>query len=1047
MGAVLALMLALYAVPAASAVQSDEQLVRFDVAAQPMAPALEALAREAGIEILFDRTVLGARRTMALHGRMTPAKALARLLAGSGLAARRTAGGAYVIVRPASGEEQAPAPAELVTAANRGPPRPPDPLAVAEVLIVGRRSLDADIPRNADDIQPYQISSRAEISASQAQSVEDFFRSRLPADAQSIAMVQAPVLNNASTQSRIDLHGLGSGQTLVLVDGHRMPSAPAYDDFLQPDLNGIPLAAIDRIETLTSTAGGIFGPGATGGVINVVLRRDVNGVELGAMAGATDKGDGRRWRLDAMAGGRFFDGRTRVTLALSETDDAGLAQGDRNFTEIARLNRQRSGVSTGFGPPVSNAINIVSQEGEALQLSDANGGGVLNGSHDFIPYGVEGVTAMLASLKANAGSTFDSSLSPDGHGRLASLVTRARTRSAVFSLRQEITPDFEVFVDGLYLDSFGTATGKSQFSRGVAVPEGQYGNPFAQDVYVSFPLPGASADTTNHALTTRATFGVIRRLGHGWTSEADLTIGRAAVDIRIPLVTDFEDDAGAPVFDRLGANLFSGASIKTLLSTLPTLKDDRADSVDNLSDINLRLAGPVTRLPGGALMLTLLGELRRETNPGETFESVNYGFTRVGSQEEVVGSFYGEARAPLIHRNEGGPFSGLELQLAVRGDAYDVTLPVFNEQLLIPGGGSTAVSSRHQTIAVTAGFRIFPFEGLELRGSYATGFLPPAPYQIVPARFETPQQDNAGLPPDPRRGGAALGSQSAFITDYNGSPALAPEKAVSLSAGLVFTPERINGLRLSIDYTRIDKSREIRDPSGGDEYVWLLAHEAAFPGRVTRAPLTANDIVAGYTGGVITSVDFSPLNIGRSTLDTVDFNLDYRHGTPLGMMELYAQATWTPRFERQDDPYKPAFDTVGYIDGPLEWRGDIGGRLRRGPWTFELNAQLLSSYRVSFGATDELSRLEGEANTRLQGGDKVPWQGYLDGQVMFQPQDTRLRIGLGVRNLLDARPPLVFIPLTPQILNTDVTPDEGIGYSPYGDPRGRRFELSIVKRF
>ncbi len=52
------------------------------------------------------------------------------------------------------------------------------------------------------------------------------------------------------TRSRIDLRGVGAQRTLVLIDGRRLPSLPDASTFDQGDLNGVPLGAIERIETL-----------------------------------------------------------------------------------------------------------------------------------------------------------------------------------------------------------------------------------------------------------------------------------------------------------------------------------------------------------------------------------------------------------------------------------------------------------------------------------------------------------------------------------------------------------------------------------------------------------------------------------------------------------------------------------------------------------------------------------------------------------------------------------------------------------------------------
>src|SRR3546814_10763655 len=86
--------------------------------------------------------------------------------------------------------------------------------------------------------------------------------------------------NILGDKSAINLRGLGENQTLILVDGRRLSSLSAGFSPGQPNLNGIPLAAVERIEVLQTTASAIYGGSAPGGVINVVLRRGYEGGEV-----------------------------------------------------------------------------------------------------------------------------------------------------------------------------------------------------------------------------------------------------------------------------------------------------------------------------------------------------------------------------------------------------------------------------------------------------------------------------------------------------------------------------------------------------------------------------------------------------------------------------------------------------------------------------------------------------------------------------------------------------------------------------------------------
>lgn len=92
--------------------------------------------------------------------------------------------------------------------------------------------------------------------------------------------------------SDIDIHGLGSNRTLVLIDGRRAPKDPTSGQV--QNLNIIPLAAVDHIEVLTDGASAIYGSDAIGGVVNVILRKDFQGVEFKYGAGDPSRFGGEK---------------------------------------------------------------------------------------------------------------------------------------------------------------------------------------------------------------------------------------------------------------------------------------------------------------------------------------------------------------------------------------------------------------------------------------------------------------------------------------------------------------------------------------------------------------------------------------------------------------------------------------------------------------------------------------------------------------------------------------------------------------------------------
>src|SRR4030095_4425848 len=90
-------------------------------------------------------------------------------------------------------------------------------------------------------------------------------------------------------QANVQLRGLGSTSTLVLIDGKRL--IPANGTGVV-DLNIIPASLIESVEIITGGASAVYGSDAVAGVVNFKLKRNFDGVELDAQWGQTDRGDG-----------------------------------------------------------------------------------------------------------------------------------------------------------------------------------------------------------------------------------------------------------------------------------------------------------------------------------------------------------------------------------------------------------------------------------------------------------------------------------------------------------------------------------------------------------------------------------------------------------------------------------------------------------------------------------------------------------------------------------------------------------------------------------
>src|SRR5690606_15570048 len=119
-----------------------------------------------------------------------------------------------------------------------------------------------------------------------------------------------------------------------------------------------------------------------------------------------------------------------------------------------------------------------------------------------------------------------------------------------------------------------------------------------------------------------------------------------------------------------------------------------------------------------------------------------------------------------------------------------------------------------------------------------------------------------------------------------GSPGLKPEQSESVSAGAIFTPRFLPELRLSVDYTRIEKIDEIQTPSNA----FLFEYEDQLPGRIIRGDNLPGD-PAGWAGPVLV-FDLTRVNIAKTSVEAFDFQVDYNLDLRrLGAMRIYALVT------------------------------------------------------------------------------------------------------------------------------------------------------------
>lgn len=138
--------------------------------------------------------------------------------------------------------------------------------------------------------------------------------------------------NNPGTgTATLNLRGLGSTRTMVLVNGRRWMF---YDTSQVVDLNTIPNFLLDSVDVVTGGASAVYGSDALAGVVNFRLK-DVEGIEMGGQYSLTERGDGARYQLYGAIGTSFDDGRGRATVYAEYYNRDSIFQGDRDFSYYA----------------------------------------------------------------------------------------------------------------------------------------------------------------------------------------------------------------------------------------------------------------------------------------------------------------------------------------------------------------------------------------------------------------------------------------------------------------------------------------------------------------------------------------------------------------------------------------------------------------------------------------------------------------------------------------------------------------------------------------
>lgn len=303
---------------------AQERTYAFDVPSQPLSSALLTLGRQGGISVLAPNALVDGKIAPVVKGEMSVRSALDQLLSGSGLRADFIQPDAVRIVaqdRAHAPPAQTPPIPETVPAdasrdfAESGSDR----------VVVTGTTLSGVYPSSS----PVSIYTADDIQKTGATTLEQFV-GKLPQNLGTFSQYAAGSTVNASNPNgvtSVDLRGLGVGTTLTLVNGRRIAGSNSGQSV---DVSLIPVSAIERVEVLTDGASAIYGSDAIGGVINFVLKDNIEGAETRVSYGGVSSGGMKQGDASQTFGAHWEGGRGLAAYSFHSA--SALSRLDRDYS-------------------------------------------------------------------------------------------------------------------------------------------------------------------------------------------------------------------------------------------------------------------------------------------------------------------------------------------------------------------------------------------------------------------------------------------------------------------------------------------------------------------------------------------------------------------------------------------------------------------------------------------------------------------------------------------------------------------------------------------
>jgi outer membrane receptor protein involved in Fe transport len=567
--------------------------------------------------------------------------------------------------------------------------------------------------------------------------------------------------STANGASSVSLRGLGADATLVLVNGRRVAISSFAESITTNfvDINSIPVSAIERVEVLKDGASAVYGSDAVAGVVNIVLRQDFEGIELGASYGATTESGYGEQNISALWG--TGDDDTNVTLIFDY------------FKNDTLLNSERGGLGSAN--------------------HEAEGGFDLRSSRGYPGrFVVDGVTTIDPDCPT--GSVAGQTCLYD-YGPWNVLVPEAERTGLMLMAHQGLGAGVEVFTEIAVQHNNSIAQGAPtplDESAGLTVPVTHPNNPFPGATTLSIGrYRTVDAGARQWDISTdnlRAVLG-LRGAINDWNwevaaqrarSESEQTGDRSQGWVR----TDFlQQQINLGLY-----NPFGGVqNPQSVIDAITTNLVRRGES--DLTMYDAQISGALFDIGDNTVHMAAGLEYREESVsdiPDDQFQrGLIFGTEAVtAAATRDNWSAFVEFAVPLL--------DSLELSLAARYDDYSDFGDTTNPKLAV---------------------RWAPVDQLALRASWGTGFRAPSLAQIGLGPSQESQffVDTFGCADNP-----VYCNPLDYVILFSGNPNLEAEESETLNVGVSWAPT--DGLEFSVDYWDITQEKKIDEVPFGFIY-------------------------------------------------------------------------------------------------------------------------------------------------------------------------------------------------------------------------------------